>query len=93
MSLKFITTNLPIRFLTFSALAIVVALYVSIAAATVTAGFIAPSTHVCVIWGAGVLLVVLLNELVVKQEIKVEFRYQRRERLEFGTKLGINSPF
>ena len=80
------------RLLTFFALAVVVALYVSVAA-SVTARFVAPSTHVCVIWGAGVLLVILLNELVVKQEIKVEFRYQRRERLEFGTKLGINSPF
>ena len=69
-----------------------VALYVSVAM-SVTAGFVAPSTHVGMIWGAGVLLVILLNECVVKQEIKVEFRYQRRERLEFGTKLGINSPF
>jgi hypothetical protein len=30
---------------------------------------------------------------VKRQAIKVEVRYQKRERLEFGTKLGINSPF
>ncbi|XP_012258440.1 transmembrane protein 94 isoform X4 [Athalia rosae] len=33
------------------------------------------------------------NELVKWQEIKVNVRYQKRARLEFGTKLGMNSPF
>ena len=41
----------------------------------------------------GLLLVLLLNECVKRQAIKVEVRYQKRERLEFGTKLGMNSPF
>ncbi|XP_053996554.1 transmembrane protein 94 isoform X3 [Hylaeus anthracinus] len=34
-----------------------------------------------------------VNELVKWQEIKVNVRYQKRARLEFGTKLGMNSPF
>ena len=46
-----------------------------------------------VLWVVGLLAVVGINELVKRQEIKVEVRYQKRERLEFGTKLGINSPF
>ncbi|XP_063995307.1 transmembrane protein 94 isoform X2 [Diachasmimorpha longicaudata] len=33
------------------------------------------------------------NELVKWQEIKANVRYQKRARLEFGTKLGMNSPF
>lgn len=38
-------------------------------------------------------LIVVLNEIVKRQEIKVNIRFQKRARLEFGTKLGINSPF
>jgi hypothetical protein len=38
-------------------------------------------------------LVCLFNELIKRQEIKVNVRFQKRARLEFGTKLGINSPF
>ncbi|XP_066585135.1 endoplasmic reticulum magnesium-transporting P-type ATPase isoform X2 [Prorops nasuta] len=38
-------------------------------------------------------LVFIVNELVKWQEIKVNVRYQKRARLEFGTKLGMNSPF
>ncbi|XP_012271899.1 transmembrane protein 94 isoform X2 [Orussus abietinus] len=38
-------------------------------------------------------LVFAVNELVKWQEIKVNVRYQKRARLEFGTKLGMNSPF
>ncbi|KAL6424026.1 hypothetical protein ACFW04_009732 [Cataglyphis niger] len=34
-----------------------------------------------------------INELIKWQEIKVNVRYQKRARLEFGTKLGMNSPF
>ncbi|XP_076621551.1 transmembrane protein 94-like protein l(2)k05819 isoform X4 [Colletes latitarsis] len=34
-----------------------------------------------------------VNELIKWQEIKVNVRYQKRARLEFGTKLGMNSPF
>ncbi len=45
------------------------------------------------LWSLGLLLVLAVNEVVKRQEIKVEVRYQKRERLEFGTKLGINSPF
>lgn len=34
-----------------------------------------------------------LNELVKHYEIKMNVRHQKRERLDFGTKLGMNSPF
>ncbi|XP_073944567.1 transmembrane protein 94-like [Choristoneura fumiferana] len=34
-----------------------------------------------------------LNELIKWQEIKADERNQRRARLDFGTKLGMNSPF
>ncbi|KPJ08304.1 hypothetical protein RR48_13043 [Papilio machaon] len=39
------------------------------------------------------LVVLLLNELIKWQEIKADVRNQRRARLDFGTKLGMNSPF
>ncbi|XP_014661529.1 PREDICTED: uncharacterized protein KIAA0195-like isoform X2 [Priapulus caudatus] len=39
------------------------------------------------------LLLVSINELVKRREIKLEVRFQKRERLNFGTKLGMNSPF
>ncbi|XP_075973229.1 transmembrane protein 94-like protein l(2)k05819 [Anticarsia gemmatalis] len=42
---------------------------------------------------ASLLLVFLLNELIKWQEIKADARNQRRARLDFGTKLGMNSPF
>ncbi|XP_022917175.2 transmembrane protein 94 isoform X1 [Onthophagus taurus] len=38
-------------------------------------------------------LTLVLNEVIKKHEIKVNLRYQRRARLDFGTKLGMNSPF
>ncbi|XP_072762979.1 transmembrane protein 94 isoform X2 [Anoplolepis gracilipes] len=38
-------------------------------------------------------LTFVINELMKWQEIKVNVRYQKRARLEFGTKLGMNSPF
>nr|XP_053634314.1 transmembrane protein 94-like [Cherax quadricarinatus] len=34
-----------------------------------------------------------LNEVIKRREIRVNVRYQKRARLEFGTKLGMNSPF
>ncbi|XP_049868752.1 transmembrane protein 94 isoform X2 [Pectinophora gossypiella] len=34
-----------------------------------------------------------LNEFIKWQEIKADVRNQRRARLDFGTKLGMNSPF
>ncbi|KAG5891720.1 hypothetical protein JTB14_000323 [Gonioctena quinquepunctata] len=37
--------------------------------------------------------VFIVNELVKKHEIKVNERFLRRARLDFGTKLGMNSPF
>ncbi|CAB3361895.1 Hypothetical predicted protein [Cloeon dipterum] len=37
--------------------------------------------------------VFLINELVKLQEIKASVRQQKKARLEFGTKLGMNSPF
>jgi hypothetical protein len=54
--------------------------------------FYAPP-HVWIIWICGIVVVFAINEAVKRQEIKVEVRRQKRERLEFGTKLGINSPF
>ncbi|XP_042882289.1 transmembrane protein 94-like isoform X5 [Penaeus japonicus] len=39
------------------------------------------------------LLVIPLNEVIKRREIRVNVRYQKRARLEFGTKLGMNSPF
>ncbi|XP_035226390.1 transmembrane protein 94-like isoform X2 [Stegodyphus dumicola] len=45
---------------------------------------------VCGLWP---FVVVPLNELVKRHEIKVNVRQQKRARLEFCTKLGMNSPF
>uniref|UniRef100_A0A8C7JHH6 Transmembrane protein 94 n=1 Tax=Oncorhynchus kisutch TaxID=8019 RepID=A0A8C7JHH6_ONCKI len=39
------------------------------------------------------LVVVLLNEAVKLHEIRVRVRYQKRQKLQFETKLGMNSPF
>ena len=55
--------------------------------------FSAPPLHVWLIWSLGLPAVVALNEVIKRQEIKMEVRYQKRQRLEFQTKLGINSPF
>lgn len=41
-------------------------------------------------WG---IVLLGLNELLRFQEIKINIRYQKRARLDFGTKLGMNSPF
>uniref|UniRef100_A0A6P4FP96 Transmembrane protein 94 isoform X1 n=1 Tax=Drosophila rhopaloa TaxID=1041015 RepID=A0A6P4FP96_DRORH len=41
----------------------------------------------------GCLLSMIVSELAKFQENKVNARYQRRARLDFGTKLGMNSPF
>ena len=38
-------------------------------------------------------LQIISNELVKRHEIKVNVRFQKRARLDFNTKLGINSPF
>eukprot|EP00090_Calanus_glacialis_P019255 TRINITY_DN29614_c0_g1_i1.p1 TRINITY_DN29614_c0_g1~~TRINITY_DN29614_c0_g1_i1.p1 ORF type:complete len:772 (+),score=223.53 TRINITY_DN29614_c0_g1_i1:108-2318(+) len=38
-------------------------------------------------------VVLVVNELVKRQEIKLSVRFQKRARLDFNTKLGINSPF
>ena len=38
-------------------------------------------------------LVLVVNELVKRHEIKLNIRFQKRARLDFNTKLGINSPF
>ncbi|XP_055841697.1 transmembrane protein 94 isoform X1 [Episyrphus balteatus] len=42
---------------------------------------------------ASCLLSFAVTEICKWQEIKVNTRYQRRARLDFGTKLGMNSPF
>uniref|UniRef100_A0A3B3XGH2 Cation-transporting P-type ATPase C-terminal domain-containing protein n=1 Tax=Poecilia mexicana TaxID=48701 RepID=A0A3B3XGH2_9TELE len=39
------------------------------------------------------LLVVLVNEVVKLHEIRERVRYQKRQKLQFETKLGMNSPF
>ncbi|XP_041075800.1 transmembrane protein 94 isoform X2 [Polyodon spathula] len=39
------------------------------------------------------ILVVVVNELVKLHEIRVRVRYQKRQKLQFETKLGMNSPF
>lgn len=39
------------------------------------------------------LILVPLNTLVKRKEIKANNRQQRRARLDFNTKLGMNSPF
>ncbi|KAI5623418.1 transmembrane protein 94 isoform X1, partial [Silurus asotus] len=38
-------------------------------------------------------VVVLINEAVKLHEIRVRVRYQKRQKLQFETKLGMNSPF
>uniref|UniRef100_A0A8C4SUU1 Transmembrane protein 94 n=1 Tax=Erpetoichthys calabaricus TaxID=27687 RepID=A0A8C4SUU1_ERPCA len=40
-----------------------------------------------------VFLVVVVNEMVKLHEIRVRVRYQKRQKLQFETKLGMNSPF
>eukprot|EP00096_Caligus_rogercresseyi_P016271 TRINITY_DN8867_c0_g1_i1.p1 TRINITY_DN8867_c0_g1~~TRINITY_DN8867_c0_g1_i1.p1 ORF type:complete len:265 (-),score=70.84 TRINITY_DN8867_c0_g1_i1:39-737(-) len=44
-------------------------------------------------WSIGLPCVALLNEFIKYNEIKINVRHQKRARLDFGTKLGINSPF
>ncbi|XP_035694628.1 transmembrane protein 94-like [Branchiostoma floridae] len=47
-------------------------------------------------WLLGLLWVVALvicNELVKLHETRLSVRYQKRAKLQFGTKLGMNSPF
>nr|XP_056713530.1 transmembrane protein 94 isoform X1 [Euleptes europaea] len=47
-------------------------------------------------WLLGLLslvLVVVINETVKLHEIRVRVRYQKRQKLQFETKLGMNSPF
>ncbi|CAH1273035.1 TMEM94 [Branchiostoma lanceolatum] len=47
-------------------------------------------------WLLGLLWVVVLvvcNELVKLHETRLSVRYQKRAKLQFGTKLGMNSPF
>uniref|UniRef100_A0A7N4NYM0 Transmembrane protein 94 n=1 Tax=Sarcophilus harrisii TaxID=9305 RepID=A0A7N4NYM0_SARHA len=39
------------------------------------------------------ILVVVTNEIVKLHEIRVRVRYQKRQKLQFETKLGMNSPF
>ncbi|KAG8446140.1 hypothetical protein GDO86_013849 [Hymenochirus boettgeri] len=39
------------------------------------------------------LVILVINELVKLHEIRVRVRYQKRQKLQFETKLGMNSPF
>ena len=53
-----------------------------------------PLTPECwAILASGVCANFAINELVKRHQIKANVRSQKRARLEFGTKLGINSPF
>ena len=53
-----------------------------------------PLTPECwAILASGVCTNFAINELVKRHQIKASVRSQKRARLEFGTKLGINSPF
>jgi hypothetical protein len=46
------------------------------------------------IWGfMWVPIALALNELIRRYEIKANIRYEKRARLDYGTKLGLNSPF
>ena len=45
------------------------------------------------VWFVCAPIVIGINEFVKRKEIKVETRHQRRQKLDFGTKLGMNSPF
>ncbi|XP_061182038.1 transmembrane protein 94-like [Saccostrea echinata] len=48
------------------------------------------------VYGTGLpfpLIIIVINELVKRREVKLYSRYQKRRRLSFGTKLGMNSPF
>ena len=76
----------------FGVLTLAVALYSVVVLSLVDEAWVSPAP-VWVIWGLGLPAVLAVNELVKRQEIKVEVRHQKRERLEFGTKLGMNSPF
>ncbi|XP_014222685.1 transmembrane protein 94 [Trichogramma pretiosum] len=49
--------------------------------------------HLPLYFFASLPIVLLINEFVKAQEIKLNVRYQKRARLEFTTKLGMNSPF
>ncbi|XP_017292535.1 transmembrane protein 94 isoform X1 [Kryptolebias marmoratus] len=42
---------------------------------------------------SSLLLVVVVNEVTKLHEIRVRVRYQKRQKLQFETKLGMNSPF
>ena len=55
--------------------------------------FPCPSLAAWALWLCGIPVVIGFNEAVKRYEIKKYQRYQKRQRLEFGTKLGINSPF
>eukprot|EP00079_Xenopus_tropicalis_P039646 XP_017953417.1 PREDICTED: transmembrane protein 94 [Xenopus tropicalis] len=39
------------------------------------------------------IVILVINELVKLHEIRVRVRYQKRQKLQFETKLGMNSPF
>uniref|UniRef100_A0A665X4I4 Cation-transporting P-type ATPase C-terminal domain-containing protein n=1 Tax=Echeneis naucrates TaxID=173247 RepID=A0A665X4I4_ECHNA len=49
--------------------------------------------HSWVLVSLSPLLVVVVNEVLKLHEIRVRVRYQKRQKLQFETKLGMNSPF
>lgn len=73
-------------------IAAVQCLYLGLRLALVAGGgCISPLTWM--FYGLGLAGTLLVNETIKRQEIKLNVRSQKRARLEFGTKLGINSPF
>ena len=83
----------PVWLWTCFSLALGQTLYSSTVVFLSQSSFELPSNGCLVVWLCGIPLVVAFNEMVKRYEIKSEVRYQKRQRLEFGTKLGINSPF
>jgi len=59
----------------------------------VTYGSSGISVLTWIVYVLSLVITMLVNEAIKRQEIKINVRIQKRARLEFGTKLGINSPF
>ncbi|KAK4874485.1 hypothetical protein RN001_013845 [Aquatica leii] len=56
-------------------------------------GFQGIPTYVVIVGFLSPIITFAINEIIKREEIKADLRHQRRVRLDFGTKLGMNSPF
>lgn len=83
----------PVYLWTVLGLVIGQALYTLTTSLVDSKPFVMPPDSCWILWVSGLPLAIAFNEAVKRYEIKGEVRYQKRQRLEFGTKLGINSPF